>query len=188
MKLYQYVKWTKLTIYTILISLILSLMWLNFFSSFTIVHISGYSMEPTYKDGSWYLANKKYSQLQRGDVIIFKIKNEKYIKRIVALSGDRIPVCYDIDDDGQFYAYIVPMEHVWLNLSHEWISIPQDYIWVEGDAPNNMSLGSGHMGLVYVKNIIGVMNYTETPKTFWYSSVVNQRNTSPPVNFRHKHA
>jgi len=187
MKVSQHEKWTKLTVYTISISLILSLVWLNFFSPFVLVTINGHSMEPTYKNGSWHLANKKGRQLQRGDVIIFKIKNETYIKRIVALSGDEIPVCYGIND-GQFYASIVSMEYVWLNLSHEWISIPLDYIWVEGDAPNNISLGSGYIGLVDVKDIIGVMNYTETPETFWYPSVVNQRKTPPPVNFNHKHA
>lgn len=174
MKVSQRKKWTRLTVYTILIASILSLAWLNFFSSFVLVTISGHSMEPTYKHGSWHLANKKNRALQHGDVIVFKINNETYIKRIVALQGDEIPVCYGLNE-GRFYASIVPMEYIRMNLSHEWVSIPIDYIWVEGDAPNNMSAGSGYIGLVDVKDVMGIMNYTDVPQSFWYASVVNQR-------------
>lgn len=179
-------KWTKLVTYTISIALILSLVWFNIFSPFVLITVSGHSMEPTYRDGSWHLANKKSKSLAHGDVIVFKIKNEIYIKRIVAMAGDEVPVCYGISD-GQLYASIVPMEYVWLKLQHEWISIPIDYIWVEGDAVNNVSVGSGYIGLVDVKDIIGVMNYTEPPKSFWYPSVINKNHSIPPEKFKKNH-
>jgi signal peptidase I len=187
MKVSQLQKWTKLIAYTISVSVISALVWLNLFSQFLLVTVTGNSMEPTYKNGSWHLANKKSRQLQRDDVIVFKIKNETYIKRIVALPNDEIPVCYGIDE-GQLYASIVKMEIVWMGYPHEWIQIPLDYIWVEGDAKNNMSTGSGYIGLVHVKDIIGVMNYTEPPEVFWYKSVVNQRRVKTPERFKKKHA
>lgn len=163
----------------------LAMIWLNYFTPFVLVTVHGHSMEPTYHNGSWHFANKPNRPLERGDVIVFKIKNDVYIKRIVAIQGDEIPICWGIDD-GQFYASIVPMKYVWMELPHEWITIPFDYIWVEGDASGSTSDGSGRFGLVDVKDIIGIMNYTETPETFWYSSVVNQRNTVPTVGALHK--
>jgi signal peptidase I len=165
--------------YTIASMLMLLFACLNLFSQFTIVTISGNSMSPTYKAGTWHLADKNISDIQHGDVIVFKIGDATYVKRVVAMEKDEIPVCYGIDE-GKLYATIVPMASVWLKLPHEWISIPEDYVWVEGDANSNISIGSGHMGLVNKNNIIAKMNYTDVPKNFWYLSVVNQSTRPKP--------
>lgn len=185
MKVHQRRNWTRLISYTILTVVAFSILWLNVFSSFILVAVNGHSMEPTYKHGSIHLANKKISSLQHGNVIIFKVKNETYIKRIVALPNDEIPVCYGIEN-GRFYSSIVTMKYVGLDLTHEWITIPEGYVWVEGDA-ENISSGSGYIGLVDIKDIIGIMNYIEEPKTFWYPSVVNKREIQSPKKSNHKH-
>ena len=181
----QHAKWPKLVLCTLIASLISLMIWLNFFSPFVLVTVSGKSMEPTFKNGTWYLANKPNQTLKNGDVIVFKIKNITYIKRVVAVSGDKLPLCYDIEEDGKFSASIVNADYIWLNMPHEWIPIPFGYVWVEGDAvENHISVGSGEIGLIDIKNVIAVMNETEAPKNFWYPQVVNQDKTLIP-HFTH---
>lgn len=57
--------------------------------------VSGSSMYPTFKDKEYLLSNLldiRFNKYTRGDVIVFHspIEDKLYIKRIVALSGDRI--------------------------------------------------------------------------------------------------
>lgn len=60
--------------------------------------VSGVSMKPNLKDGQWLLISKinHYKRSpQRGEVVVFYFpgtKNDKYIKRIVGLPGERVVV------------------------------------------------------------------------------------------------
>lgn len=59
--------------------------------------VSGDSMYPTYKNGEYILTNLitlRFSDPQRGDVIVFAspVDDKDYIKRIIAVPGDRIKV------------------------------------------------------------------------------------------------
>lgn len=64
--------------------------------------VVGISMDPNFKHGEYLIANKlvyKYSEPERGDVIIFKHSaTQDYIKRIIALPGEKVAL-----RDGHFY-------------------------------------------------------------------------------------
>jgi signal peptidase I len=60
--------------------------------------IKGDSMEPNFHDGEYLLTDKlsyRFHLPQRGDVVVFKppvSQDEEYIKRIIAIPGDRISI------------------------------------------------------------------------------------------------
>ena len=64
--------------------------------------VVGKSMDPSFKNGEYLIANKlayRIGEPQRGDVIIFRHSaTQDYIKRIIGLSGDEISL-----KDGRFY-------------------------------------------------------------------------------------
>ncbi|MBS3977828.1 MAG: signal peptidase I [Syntrophomonadaceae bacterium] len=76
-------------------------------------YIPSGSMEPTLMPGDRIIVNKlvyRYSEPERGDVVVFKypLDPEKdYIKRIVAVSGERI----EVDDGRLFINYEQVSEH-----------------------------------------------------------------------------
>lgn len=85
---------------TVLISLVLAIVLYLFIM--TPHEVVGNSMHPSYKNGEFLMANKisyKFSQPQRGDVIIFKYsETQDFIKRIVGIEGDEVMI-----KDGQIY-------------------------------------------------------------------------------------
>lgn len=58
--------------------------------------VSGSSMFPNFKDGDYIITDKltyKFSELQRGDVVVFRNPQENsqdFIKRVIALPGDKV--------------------------------------------------------------------------------------------------
>lgn len=48
------------------------------------------SMEPTLKKGSFMIGCRIYSELQVGDVVIFRHSGKLLVKRIAAIGGDKI--------------------------------------------------------------------------------------------------
>ena len=85
---------------TVLISLVLAIVLYLFIM--TPHEVVGNSMHPTYKNGEFLMANKisyKFSEPQRGDVIIFKFSDtQDFIKRIVGIPGDKVMI-----KDGRIY-------------------------------------------------------------------------------------
>ena len=59
-------------------------------SLFFIGYVPTASMEPTLKEGSFIVAERKYSELKRGDVIVFRHDDSLMIKRIAAVQGDTV--------------------------------------------------------------------------------------------------
>ena len=53
-------------------------------------YVPSTSMEPTMMAGSWILGNRLYSELRRGDIVIFEREGTYLVKRIVAIPGDMV--------------------------------------------------------------------------------------------------
>lgn len=83
---------------------------------FKAVAISGPAMEPSFKSGDRYLANKfayLFSPLQRGDVVVFRYSqnpNFKGISRIVGLPNEKLMI-----KDGKVFINGSPLEEIYLS-------------------------------------------------------------------------
>ena len=85
---------------TVVIALVISVVLYLFIM--TPHEVVGQSMDPTYKDGEYLMANKiqyQISEPKRGDVIIFKYsETQDFIKRIIGLPGETVGI-----QDGRIY-------------------------------------------------------------------------------------
>lgn len=70
--------------------LIILLLLLVFQSLFFIGYVPTASMEPTLKKGCFIVAARKYTELKRGDVIVFRHDGSLMVKRIAATQGDTV--------------------------------------------------------------------------------------------------
>lgn len=70
--------------------LIILLVLLVFQSLFFIGYVPTASMEPTLKKGCFIVATRKYTELKRGDVIVFRHDGSLMVKRIAATQGDTV--------------------------------------------------------------------------------------------------
>lgn len=72
------------------------------FQGGTKVKMDGPSMEPTFSDGDILIIDSDYSELERGDVVVYEREAVLYIKRIVGLPGETIELSGgDVYVDGQ---------------------------------------------------------------------------------------
>ncbi len=149
----------------ILIAIILKLF---FFQAY---FIPSSSMEDTLKIGDeilvWkFLYNNKIPlfnkylpfglKIKRGDIIVFHndMGNEDYIKRCIAIGGDKITFSSNkIYLNGKILKenYIKIKNVKYINESY---SVPKNYIFVLGDNRNN-SVDSRQLGFISTKKIIG---------------------------------
>ena len=117
-------------------------------------YIPSGSMETTLELNDRVLVNKlvyNFSEPDRGDIVVFtapeswrsSLDEDEFIKRIIAVGGDRIVCC---DDDGRISVNGLPLDesdYLYVNpLSGEQDSpsqdefdvvVPQDRVWVMGD-------------------------------------------------------
>ena len=129
--------------------------------------VRGQSMYPTLKTGEHLLTSKlayRFGQPDYNDIVVFHAPNHEnldYIKRIIALPGDRIKLI-----DGQFYVNGYPLdESAYLDpavvtssqrylLEGTEVTIPPNHYFVAGDNRVNSS-DSRDFGPVPEKNIVG---------------------------------
>lgn len=148
---------------TVVIALVLALVLYLFIM--TPHEVVGNSMHPTYKNGEYLMANKityKFSQPQRGDVVIFKYSDtQDFIKRIIGTPGDTVMV-----KDGHYYINGELLnEDSYLDSSvitnggsyiHEGqsITVPENEYFVSGDNRPNSS-DSREFGPISIDRIKG---------------------------------
>lgn len=122
------------------------------------VRVENISMEPTFTEGELLMVNKlnyKFSEPERGDVVIFEAPvapGKDYIKRMIGLPGDVVTV-----KDGKLYIngelINEPWVHEPIGYSGEW-EVPENQYFVLGDNRNHSS-DSHSWGFVPRENLIG---------------------------------
>ncbi|HEU4797291.1 MAG TPA: signal peptidase I [bacterium] len=121
--------------------------------------VEQYSMEPTLLPHDRVLVDKflyRLRQLKRGDVIVLRYPlnpTRNYIKRIVALPGDRLEV-----KDGKLYVNGRMVREWYVNAAPQGnygpLTVPQDSVFVMGDNRNN-SEDSRSFGALKKDHIVG---------------------------------
>lgn len=120
---------TYLSIIVIAIAVILST------RIFNVLQVSGDSMEPGLKSGS-FLLSYRFSKIEKGDIIAFYYDDKVLIKRVVATGGDTVY----IDDEGNLYINTQKKTESYIkNKSYEKcdttfpIRVPENEYFVLGD-------------------------------------------------------
>lgn len=140
--------------------------------NFSLFTIHGNSMEPTLKDGDEVYVDANYyktHELQRGDIVAFKLKTQEkpFVKRVIALEGDRL----EFGKDGNIYINGKILEEPYLldrnfhfdssklkvlsiPLSQTNNTVPQGTVLVLGDSRRS-SFDSEDYGFVPIEYVIG---------------------------------
>lgn len=136
--------------------------------------VKGASMEPTFQSGDYILTSRvtyKMRSPQRGDVVVFKSpKNPdiEYIKRIIALPGDKIRI-----ENTNIYInnkllqenYIADRTNLWEGgflKEGTTLAVPDDEIFVMGDNRPRSS-DSREFGPVPIDSVIGQVFFRYFP-------------------------
>lgn len=98
--------------------------WLLFHTVLFVGIVPSSSMEPTIPEGSFILGSRIFSELGRGDIIVFRHGGKTLVKRIVAVGGDTVSLN---DQDGSF---AVNQE---LATATRVLTVPEGCFFVVGD-------------------------------------------------------
>lgn len=88
------------------------------------VVIEGSSMENTISDGDTVLIRKTHAAPARGSVVVFAKDNTRLIKRVVAVAGDRVGLCYG--EDGKSVELYLDSGSGLTRLDESYILAPMD--------------------------------------------------------------
>lgn len=123
----------------------------------TPVRVDGPSMNTTLADGQILLLNKTIHTYNRMDIVVFKYKNDKLIKRVIGLPGETVEIkdnkLYINNNLVDDYASFVETADFKLS-SIGYDKIPEGYYFVMGDNRYD-STDSRIIGLVSANDIEG---------------------------------
>ena len=94
---------------------------------FMIGYVPTASMEPTIAAGSYILGLRIHGELQRGDIVIFRLDGRNLVKRIAAVPGDVVYV-----DESTFTVRINSV----LEGVTKIIEVPERHFYMLGDNPD----------------------------------------------------
>lgn len=160
------VKWIKASLIAIILAIILN----TFIFSSSIVE--GISMEPTLIDNDRIIFNKLIyiiSQPERGDIVIIKQRDKKYIKRVIALPGETIEMSNHklyIDSVEQPSSYVDPSDEI-LTGSFGPLKVPKEHYFVMGDNRLVSKDSRNELGLIKRDEIIGKSEFIVSPFNRW---------------------
>jgi len=159
----ELIEWAKCIAAAILIAAFI----MTFVGRSTVV--DGASMEPTLSDGDRLWLDKlsyRFFEPGRGDIIVFDMPGERYIKRIIGLPGETL-----WSKDGIVYVDGRPLEEDYvLNQSGRGrdfgpVTVPDGAVFVLGDNRNNSDDSRGSVGMLDIDRIIGKVVFRYYPFT-----------------------
>jgi signal peptidase I len=146
---------------------LLAVLILVFFVLFDTSTVSGPSMEPTLRDHDFVLVTKGLSEPRRGDIAILRVESdgvrEEWVKRIVAVAGDRVEVTGDF-----ILVNGAPEQFGHLTVTRgasgpiEDITVPPGHVFLAGDN-RAVSEDSRYVGTFPVASIVGRVVFIYAP-------------------------
>jgi signal peptidase I len=114
----------------------LSALYLIFTFGIGIIQVSGNSMEPSLKDGSFLLTNKLATNMKKasyGDVVVVKEDHQQFfiVKRVIGVPGDTISI-----NGGKVYVNDMVIPELYTTGTPndmDSIIVPEDHIFIMGD-------------------------------------------------------
>lgn len=89
-------------------------------------YVPSASMGPTIQAGSYILGLRLYGELQRGDIVMFRMDDRNLVKRIAAIPGDMVYI-----NESDFTVGI----NKYAEGATKIIEIPEGYFYMPGDNP-----------------------------------------------------
>lgn len=168
--LFEKPKWYKEYLLHIILGFIILSVIITRTFFFNVFIISGESMLPTMENYELALINKmdNPTNYERGDIIIFQ-GEQRYVKRIIGLSGDTITVA-----DNKVYVNGEELEETYLDMDMYYVMsdqkdivVPKDSFFVMGDNRGNSMDSRNGLGLPTYAKVIGkVIAHADFPIKF----------------------
>ncbi|MBI2611284.1 signal peptidase I [Candidatus Gottesmanbacteria bacterium] len=164
-------KWLKILL-TLPLALLLALSFgvVTYLFFIKPIQIKGIAMNPSYKDGQYYVAKVVYSSdtINRYDVVVFQAPDNKdidYFKRVIGLPGEKVMIqggqVYingkKLDDSKYLPPNITTMGGTFLPEDNE-VTIPSGHYFVLGDNRPN-SADSRFIGFIPRESITGKITF-----------------------------
>lgn len=135
----------------------------------TPIIVNGSSMYPTLEHGEYMLLDKisyRFNEIKRGEIIVFEYDNERLIKRVIGLPGEKVEVKNGdlyINDKLHKEDYLneTTMDFNFADLGLDNI-IPENYYFVMGDNRDE-SKDSRLIGFISKDVIIGKTSFALYP-------------------------
>lgn len=159
----------RLNMLTVTISVIIIL---TCYYTFTFSQVIGQSMSPTIKHEQWIVSNRIsywFNQPKRGDIVVIKHKDQKYVKRIIGLPNETVEII-----DQQLYIDDVPYTQRFItNKSSFWThdipktKVPSHSYYVLGDNRIMSNDSRYELGFINKADIIGRAEFIIYPLSDW---------------------
>lgn len=119
-------------------------------TQFSVLGVKGHSMEPGIKSGALVII-KKSMKCKRGNIVVFKKKKQKFLKRVVAVEGDEIEARHGyLEVNGKR----VKEDYVTGITEDVYCTVPRGKVFVLGDNREH-SIDSRHFGCVKTNSLMG---------------------------------
>lgn len=146
----------------VMLSIVVLLIPIIFFTNYRFGHVPTESMDPTIHAGDIILIDQANFNINRGDIVYFILEDEEYgsermVKRVIGLPEDRLEIINGvlyINDEVLDEEYIINKQGYDYNFGE--IYVPKGKYFLMGDNRGN-SLDSRYFGSIEEENIKGVI-------------------------------
>ncbi|MDD3453460.1 MAG: signal peptidase I [Bacilli bacterium] len=124
----------------------------------TPVTVDGPSMENTLQNNEFLILNKFDNTYKRNDIIVFEFQEEKLIKRIIGLPGDKLEIVNNkLYINGEYVEEKYKKDEPEYVDNMEEITIQDNYYFVMGDNRSE-SFDSRYFGAIKENTILGTVS------------------------------